>query len=123
VSGEEKNKKMTTELEKIKADLQERKQKLEQDMNVLNKEKFSDDQVQDVGDQALSSTMETLRSSLQDSKFEEYRMIVKALGMIEEGTYGICVDCQLPISTRRLQSYPNATRCLGCQELFEERRS
>ena len=40
--------------------------------------------------------------------------------MIEDGTYGECVDCHNPISEKRLKSFPNATRCLVCQEAFEE---
>ncbi len=42
--------------------------------------------------------------------------------MIVDGTYGICIDCCQPISEKRLKSYPNATRCLSCQEVVEERR-
>ena len=85
----------------------------------LYKENYTDD-VQDLGDQALSSTMELLSSSLQDSRVEEYGRVVRALQMIEKGTYGICVDCNEPISEKRLKSYPNATRCIACQEAYEE---
>lgn len=108
------------ELTHIKEELQKRKIELEQDLVRSYSEKFSDDQVQDPGDQALTSTMESLRSSLQDTRLDEFNRIVKALKMIEEGTYGICVDCELPISDKRLQLYPDATRCLACQEAFEE---
>ena len=108
------------ELDQIKKDLLSRKIELEQDLIQSYNEKFSDDQVQDPGDQALSSTMESLRSSLQDTRIDEFNRIAKALTMIEEGTYGICVDCQQPISEKRLKLYPDATRCLACQEAFEE---
>ncbi len=111
------------ELGHIKKDLQARKLELEQDLVQLANEKFSDDQVQDPGDQALTSTMESLRSSLQDTRIDEFKRIVKALKMIEDGTYGICIDCELPISERRLKLYPDATRCLACQEAFEEGKS
>ena len=47
-------------------------------------------------------------------------MIVKALEMIDEGTYGNCIDCEQPISERRLLSFPNASRCISCQEKAEE---
>ena len=110
------------ELLAIKQQLLERKQELEQEMTRLHTEKFSDDQVQDSGDQALTSTMESLRSSIQDSHIGVFNRILKALEMINEGTYGICVDCQLPISEKRLKLYPDATRCLACQEAFEEGR-
>ena len=108
------------ELNQIKKDLLSRKIDLEQELIQSYNEKFSDDQVQDPGDQALSSTMESLRSSLQDTRIDEFNRIAKALMMIEEGTYGICVDCQQPISEKRLKLYPDATRCLSCQEAFEE---
>lgn len=108
------------ELATIRQQLLERKQELEQDMTRLHTEKFSDDQVQDPGDQALASTMESLRSSLQDTHILEFNRILKALAMIDDGTYGICADCELPISEKRLKLYPDATRCLACQEAFEE---
>ena len=108
------------ELQEIRRQLNTRKIELEQDMVQSYSEKFSDDQVQDPGDQALTSTMESLRSSIQDTRIDEFNRIVKALKMIDEGTYGICVDCELPISERRLKMYPDATRCLACQEAFEE---
>jgi DnaK suppressor protein len=98
----------------VKEELLARKLDLEEILIRLYKEKFSDGQVQDFGDQALSSTMEALQSSLQDSRLEEYNRIVAALQMIDDGTYGICVDCHGPISEKRLKSYPNATRCIIC---------
>jgi len=108
------------ELEKIQKTLMERKRELEEQLTQLSTEQITDGQVQDVGDQALSSIMESLRASLQDTEVEEYRRIVRALEMIEEGTYGICGDCKLSISQKRLKLFPNAVRCLSCQEAFEE---
>lgn len=108
-------------LEAIREELVARMQELER--GFTSKESFSDDTVQDAGDQAVSSTMESLQSSLQDSQMEEFRRIGAALKMIEEGTYGICLDCGEPIAEKRLKSFPNATRCLVCQELYEENRN
>lgn len=108
------------EFEKIKKELIERKLELEKEFALLYQEKFSDNQVQDPGDQALSSTMEDIRSSFQDARLAEYRRIVRALEMIQDGTYGVCMDCGNPIGDKRLKSFPNATRCLSCQEAFEE---
>lgn len=109
------------ELQSIKMTLVERKKELEEQLSSLYREPMPDD-TQDIGDQALSSTMETLRISLQDAELEEYNMIVRALTMIENGTYGICVECNQAISDKRLRRYPNATRCLICQEHLEERK-
>ncbi len=107
-------------LEAIKKDLEARKFELEQEMTGLYQEKFSDDQVQDSADEALTSTMESLKASLHDTKNIEYKRVLQALGMINAGSYGVCVDCSKPISDKRLKHYPNATRCLVCQETFEE---
>jgi DnaK suppressor protein len=116
----EKKKNGQFDLNAIKKELHERKLALEQELTQLYSEKFSDDQVQDPGDQALTSTMESLRSSLQDSRIDEHNRIVKAIKMIDEGTYGICIDCGQAISPKRLSLYPDATRCISCQEAFEE---
>ncbi len=107
------------DLQKIKDQLLHRKWELEEKLASLSKEQLSDGQVQDPGDQALTSTMEALRMSLQDAEVDEYRRIVSALSKIREGLYGLCVDCGNPISEKRLQLFPDTTRCLTCQEAFE----
>ncbi len=108
-------------LHKIETDLLKRKLELEQKLTEMSREQFSDGQVQDPGDQALTATMESLRMSLQDAEVEEYRGIVRALERIKEGSYGLCIDCGNPISEKRLQSFPGTMRCLACQENFEEK--
>lgn len=106
----------------VKKELIERLNELEEQLKKLSTEKITDDQVQDPGDQALSSTMENLRTSLQNTELQEYKRIVQALEKIKNGTYGICIDCGIDIRPKRLQFYPNAARCLVCQEAFEDRR-
>ena len=117
---------MTTiraDLKAAKAELLERKLELEEKLAQMSRERFSDDQVQDPGDQTLTSTMESLHLSLQDAQLQEYHRIVRALEKINDGTYGLCSDCGSEISPKRLKSYPNASRCLACQEAFEEASS
>ena len=110
---------MAANLEQIKTRLTERKHELEGELEKLYKEKVSDDQVQDLGDQAWSSNEEELKISLHNNELEEYNMILRALSMIDHGTYGICSECSQPIAEKRLLLYPNATRCLACQEAIE----
>jgi DnaK suppressor protein len=109
-----------TKFEKIKEILIARKRELEEAITQLQTEGDVTNQVQDPGDQANSAAFESLKSSLHNNEYEEFKMIDKALVMIEAGTYGMCVDCEQPISEKRLQSYPNATRCIMCQEAAEE---
>ncbi|MDP3788315.1 MAG: TraR/DksA family transcriptional regulator [Candidatus Chromulinivorax sp.] len=106
-------------LQKIKQELLVRKKVLEEELDRLSKEPVSDNQSQDDGDQAVSSTLETLRNSIQNAEYEEYIMIEAALRSIEDGRYGICQDCDQEISEKRLKYYPNAQRCLACQEAAE----
>ena len=39
-----------------------------------------------------------------------------ALRRIDEGTYGICQDCEEKIHPKRLAAMPTAALCLACQE-------
>ena len=47
------------------------------------------------------------------------RDLRSALGRIDDGSYGLCVDCEEPIAPRRLLAVPWAARCLACQESAE----
>lgn len=109
------------DLVQAKQNLLERKAELERVLADLSSEGGEDPQGQDLGDQALSSSMESLRQSLQDTENTEYRMILEALRSIEDGSYGICIDCDSKISEKRLKYYPNACRCIVCQEALEEK--
>lgn len=112
--------KSSKDMNKIKRSLLDRKQELEVQLADIHDEKNPDPTGQDLGDQAMTSIMENLRNSLQDTELNEYNRIVTALQMIEEGSYGVCIDCHRSISEKRLLSYPNATRCVACQEEYEE---
>jgi DnaK suppressor protein len=107
-------------LELVRQELLARKYELDRILSQRAHETNEQEAGKDAGDQALSSTLETLNKSLQDSEFEEYNRIVQALSKIDDGTYGICIDCNEPILERRLKYYPNAARCLVCQEIYED---
>jgi len=47
------------------------------------------------------------------------RSIQHALERLNDGNFGICVDCEGPIGLRRLQALPWASHCLQCQENSE----
>lgn len=111
------------DLQQAKEILLERKRNHEEKLAQMVKTQFSDGQVQDPGDQALTSTMELLHGSMQDAEIDEYKRINRALEKIEDGTYGICVECGNEISEKRLKSYPDAERCLICQEEYEDLKS
>ena len=39
-----------------------------------------------------------------------------AIGRIEDGSYGVCVDCGDDISAGRLDAIPETTQCVACAE-------
>ena len=47
------------------------------------------------------------------------RRIADALRRLDAGEYGTCVDCDAPISPRRLEALPEADRCVACQDQQE----
>lgn len=52
-----------------------------------------------------------------------YRLaqVNEALERMEEGKYGLCVECNAQINADRLVIQPFATRCLGCQERHDRK--
>ena len=46
-----------------------------------------------------------------------------ALQRIEDGEFGICLECEEPISPKRLTAVPWATYCLRCQEVEDRRQA
>lgn len=107
-------------LQKIKIILEQKKRDIAWQLSRQSKEKVTDDQVQDSGDEALTLSLEKLQSSLQQTEMDELRLIEGALERINKGEYGICVDCGEVISERRLETFPYAARCIVCQEAFEQ---
>jgi DnaK suppressor protein len=49
------------------------------------------------------------------------RQIADALARIEHGIYGTCLECEEPISTKRLDAVPWARFCVTCQEAIADR--
>jgi DnaK suppressor protein len=49
----------------------------------------------------------------------EIRQVEAALRRIEQETYGVCISCDNPIPSKRLDLLPWASRCVRCQEVAE----
>jgi RNA polymerase-binding transcription factor DksA len=57
-----------------------------------------------MGDDATSAKLRTRLTGIQ-----------KAIGRIDNGTYGRCTACNVEISTGRLESQPTVTHCMSCE--------
>ncbi len=42
-------------------------------------------------------------------------LILEALRRLDEGSYGLCLDCRRPVPDGRLDAKPEAARCVTCQ--------
>lgn len=75
--------------------------------------------VEDEGERGEQRTRDAVREAEQVRDAEELRDITAALGRMDDGSYGVCVDCGTDIPAARLQAQPAAMRCVPCQERFE----
>jgi len=48
------------------------------------------------------------------------RNIEAALNRIDDGSYGLCRDCDEPINPKRLEFDPTALRCIDCASNLEQ---
>lgn len=80
----------------------------------LHKEETDDDAAAETQRQADVTHLARSATALHE--------IESALARLDEGTYGLCIDCEEPIDLRRLQAHPAALRCAACQQLFEAQR-
>jgi DnaK suppressor protein len=49
------------------------------------------------------------------------REVSDALQRISHGSYGVCLECEEPISVKRLEAVPWARYCVACQERIAAR--
>jgi len=89
--------------------------------------KYDDDQYQMLADRVGDYEDKSVADLLTDVDLSEVDRDVRELGDVEaaltrvaEGVYGLCLDCQEPISYERLDKIPSAARCRNCQERYEK---
>ena len=59
------------------------------------------------------------QNALLAASAQQRAEVEAALARIENGSYGICVDCGQPIPDARLEVRPEAARCVADQEKHE----
>ncbi len=81
----------------------------------------SPDDLPDETDLAASEVNQNLVFKLRDRERLLLMKIDEALARVEEGTFGICLDCEEPIEPRRLEARPVSTLCIACKETEEHK--
>ena len=109
--------------------LLDRRQEVLKEIEELIGHRLSDDaqnrvdSVPDIGDQALLDSERGRDISILEMRNRMRQNIDEALIRLDEGAYGICYDCGVEISEKRLKAVPFARRCVACQakeELLEK---
>jgi DnaK suppressor protein len=110
------------QLEKFKSLLSEKRRRLlEQANETLENEMVlsADDRFDEV-DQASSEYMQAFSFRLRGRERHLLNKIELALRKIDDGIYGVCEECEEPISTKRLEARPEAPLCIQCKEAQEK---
>jgi DnaK suppressor protein len=71
------------------------------------------------GDTASEITDADHQNALLENSAGQRAEVVAALGRLDDGTYGTCVDCGKPIPEARLEVRPEAARCVEDQQKHE----
>jgi len=106
-----------------------RKLLLEEKQRLLNQSKdslrneitLSQDDLPDETDLAASEINQNLIFKLRDRERQLLSKIDEALGRMDDGTFGLCEDCEEPIEPKRLDVRPVSTLCIACKERQEHR--
>jgi DnaK suppressor protein len=115
------------ELEEVRGELDADRTRLRLELNLAEHE--LQDLMRDAGDGAGndqadigSTTFERDHEmSLANNARDMLAQTERALGRIDDGTYGVCESCGQPIGKMRVMAFPRATLCLSCKQR-EERR-
>ncbi|MDZ7260700.1 MAG: TraR/DksA family transcriptional regulator [candidate division KSB1 bacterium] len=78
-----------------------------------------EDEFADWADRASHDESKNFLLFLEDGEAKELREIDFALSKIERGTYGLCENCENPISEERLEAIPTTRLCLECKKTEE----
>jgi DnaK suppressor protein len=110
------------EMEKYRRLLDDKKASLSAEIAKTRsaEEETTEESTQDIADKAVSSYTREFLYSLTDGERNTLLHIDDALGRIDEGTYGLCLNCGQLMTEKRLNAVPWAPYCLDCQELNEK---
>lgn len=117
------------QIELARTRLEERAAQLRAEVKALDDERAAmsgtqqGDDVADAAETGEQRSRDAVRAAEQDRDRAELRAVATALGRIEHGAYGICIDCGNDIPWNRLEVQPAAARDIACQQAWEQTHS
>jgi DnaK suppressor protein len=82
----------------------------------LSREEIAIKREPDVIDDVQNTTEREFALNSINRHWQTLRAIEGALQRLEEGSFGVCAECDGQIHPKRLQAVPWAALCLSCQE-------
>jgi DnaK suppressor protein len=105
-----------TEVNRFRAVLTEKVAELER---FRNRDGITVERSADQLDEIQAASQRALAVCNLDREFNQLRNTRAALRRIEEGSFGICQECDQDIHPKRLAAVPWATYCIRCQEAID----
>lgn len=79
------------------------------------------DGIQDMADEAYNLYNKNIMLGKVETDALKLQLVDQALQRIENDTYGVCIECEDEISTRRLEYVPFARYCTECKSELEKK--
>ena len=113
--------KKSQKLEVIRGDLERRRETLMAQINEREKKMQLDVDNPDRSELAQSFTAMQEGVLFVEKANKWLAEIEAALGRLDAGTYGLCVNCGKEISADRLEALPGTSMCIQCKTRQERR--
>ena len=102
-----------------------KKELLKHQEEISNKSKRVDlstspDDLADEADLASSDMAKGMEARQRNREILYLKKVIKALERVEEGSFGRCEACDMPIGFGRLKARPTAECCINCKEEQEK---
>jgi RNA polymerase-binding transcription factor len=106
--------------------LEETRDELDRSVAVLNgahqRHPLVADYPQDPADAGTNLSESDRAEAMLSAAKARRALVLEALVRLDNGTYGVCVDCGNPVPEGRLEAKPEAARCIGCQAKRDRQR-
>jgi DnaK suppressor protein len=112
-------KQVEARLDERMSEIAHRREELQRNGEGLKEELADYDQhPADAGTETFEAELDETTLIILD---EEERRVAEARKAVEEGRYGVCIDCGKEIPAARLEAIPETVRCVEDQRIYEAR--
>jgi DnaK suppressor protein len=85
----------------------------------ISKEEIAIERTAELLDEIQRTAEREIALDALNRNWQSRSLVSEALNRIANGEYGICTECEEPISERRLKAIPWAKCCIKCQEQLD----